>query len=69
MRSPPQSERGEMKLFLADYYLEAARLSLAEGKKDQAREYLATAREMIEAALSRFTSGLRRDKSPRQVDE
>lgn len=42
------AERGEMKLHLADYHLEAARLSLAEGKKDQAREHLATAREMIE---------------------
>ncbi len=42
------AERGEMKLHLADFHLEAARLSLAEGKKDQAREDLATAGEMIE---------------------
>ncbi len=42
------AERGEMKLYLTDYHLEAARLSLAEGEKDQAREHLATAREMIE---------------------
>lgn len=42
------AERGEMKLYLADYHLETARLSLAEGEKDQAREQLTTAGEMIE---------------------
>ena len=38
-----------MKLHLADYHLEAARLSLGEGEKGKAREHLATAGEMIEA--------------------
>lgn len=42
------AERGEMRLFLADFHLEAARLSLAEGKKKQAREHLATAKQMVE---------------------
>jgi len=42
------AERGEMRRFLADYHLEAARLGLAEGKKKQAREHLATARQMVE---------------------
>jgi len=42
------AERGEMRLHLADYHLEAARLSLAEGKKDQAREHFATAKQMVE---------------------
>lgn len=42
------AERGEMRLFLADYHLEAARLSLAEGKKDQAREHFTTAKQMVE---------------------
>jgi tetratricopeptide (TPR) repeat protein len=49
------AERGEMKLFLADYHLEACRLCLAEGKahgaegkKEKAKEHLAIAKEMIE---------------------
>jgi tetratricopeptide (TPR) repeat protein len=41
------AERGGMNLYLADYHLEAARLCLAEGKKKEAAEHLATAREMI----------------------
>lgn len=51
MRGPPQPERVVTRLYLADYNLEAARLSLAEGNKDQAREHLATAGEMIEQIL------------------
>ena len=42
------AERGEMRLHLADYHLEAARLSLAGGKQDQAREHSATAKQMVE---------------------
>jgi tetratricopeptide (TPR) repeat protein len=42
------TERGEMRLFLADYHLEAARLSHAEGKDGKAREHLATAKKMVE---------------------
>ena len=49
------AERGEMKLFLADYHLEACRLCLAEGKahgaegkKEKAQKHLAVAKEMIE---------------------
>jgi tetratricopeptide (TPR) repeat protein len=40
--------RGGMGLYLADYHLESARLHLAQGNPDKAREHLATAREMIE---------------------
>jgi tetratricopeptide (TPR) repeat protein len=40
--------RGGMGLHLADYHLEAARLDLAQGNRDKAREHLATACEMIE---------------------
>jgi len=45
------AERGEMKLFLADYHLEAGRLKSKEQKaksKRQAEEHLAIAKEMIE---------------------
>ena len=45
------AERGEMKLFLADYHLEASRLEIKEQKansKRQAEEHLAIAKEMIE---------------------
>jgi tetratricopeptide (TPR) repeat protein len=42
------AERGEMRLHLADYHLEAARLSLAEGNKDKAREHFTTAKQMVE---------------------
>ena len=42
---------GKTSLAIAIDGLEAARLSLAEGKKDRAREHLATARDMIEEIL------------------
>jgi len=49
------AERGEMKLHLADYHLEACRLVLAEGgglgaegKREKAKEHFAIAKEMIE---------------------
>lgn len=41
------AERGEMRLYLADFHLEATRLSLAEGKPDQARDHLSTATKMV----------------------
>lgn len=40
--------RGGMRLFQADCHLVYARLYLAQGKKDEARESLATAKKMIE---------------------
>lgn len=40
--------RGGMGLHLADYHLESARLRLAQGDRDKAREHLATARKMVE---------------------
>jgi len=49
------AERGEMKLHLADYHLEACRLCLAQGEERRekgeergAEEHLAIAKEMIE---------------------
>ena len=49
------AERGEMKLFLADYHLEAGRVALAEGeglgaegKREEARGHLEIAAKMIE---------------------
>lgn len=39
--------RGGMGLYLADYHLESARLHLAQGTHDKAREHWQTAREMI----------------------
>src|SRR5262249_10891617 len=42
------AHRSGMGLHLADYHLESARLRLAQGDHDKAREHLATAREMIE---------------------
>jgi tetratricopeptide (TPR) repeat protein len=39
--------RGGMGLHLADYHLESARLQIAQGNQDKAREQLATAKEMI----------------------
>jgi tetratricopeptide (TPR) repeat protein len=42
------STRGGMDLYLADYNLELARLHLAQGNQDKAREHWATAKEMIE---------------------
>jgi len=40
--------RGGMGLHLADYHLESARLCMAQGDRDKAREHLAIAKEMIE---------------------
>lgn len=43
------AERGEMNLWLADYHLEAARLCLAEGKKEkEAREHWKEAKDRVE---------------------
>jgi tetratricopeptide (TPR) repeat protein len=40
--------RSGMGLYLADYHLESARLRLAQGDQDKAREHWATAKAMIE---------------------
>ena len=40
--------RGPMGLYIADYHLESARLHLARGKQNKAREHYSTAKEMIE---------------------
>jgi tetratricopeptide (TPR) repeat protein len=42
------ANRSGMGLHLVDYQLESARLHLARGNRDKAREHLATAKEMIE---------------------
>ncbi|MFC1508813.1 NACHT domain-containing protein, partial [Candidatus Omnitrophota bacterium] len=42
------AERGGMRLYLADYHLEAARLCLAEGDREMTREHRETAKEMID---------------------
>ena len=42
------AERGGMRLYLADVHLELARLALAQGDKDEARQHLATAKAMVE---------------------
>jgi tetratricopeptide (TPR) repeat protein len=42
------AERGEMGLHLCDCHLEWARLWLAQGERDQAREHWATAKALIE---------------------
>jgi tetratricopeptide (TPR) repeat protein len=42
------AELGSMKLFLADYHLEAGRLYLAEKKKTEAKNHFNTAKEMID---------------------
>jgi hypothetical protein len=42
------AELGSMKLFLADYHLEAGRLCLAEKKKTEAKNHFNTAKEMID---------------------
>ena len=42
------AERGQMGLYRADAHLESARLDLAMANKPEAREHLATAKEMIE---------------------
>jgi tetratricopeptide (TPR) repeat protein len=41
------AEGGSMNLFLADYHLEAARVCLAQGKKQQAKTFLENAKKMI----------------------
>ena len=40
--------RGEIKLYLADCHLEACRLYVAEGKREDARQHLNTAKTMID---------------------
>jgi hypothetical protein len=42
------AEAGDMKLFLCDYHLEAARLCTAEGKESEAGEHERIAEELIE---------------------
>jgi hypothetical protein len=42
------AERGEMRLHLTDYHLESARLALALGEADKAREHWETAKAMVE---------------------
>jgi tetratricopeptide (TPR) repeat protein len=42
------AERGEMRLHLADYHLESARLCLTEGKHSQAREHYEEAAKRVE---------------------
>jgi hypothetical protein len=49
--------RSGMGLYLADYHLESARLRLAQGNNEKAREDVAIAKEMIER-----TGYHRRDK-------
>jgi len=41
-------KRGEMRLHQCDAHLEYARLALAEGAKDQAREHVGEARRLVE---------------------
>jgi tetratricopeptide (TPR) repeat protein len=42
------AQRGEMKLHLTDYHLEAARLCGVEGKEEETRGHLEKARALIE---------------------
>ena len=56
--------RGAMGLHLADYHLESARLHLAQGNQDKAREHWATAKEMIERMGYH-----RRDKEVKEIAE
>jgi hypothetical protein len=42
------AERSQMGLHLADCHLEAARLCLATGEREEAREHWATAKAMVE---------------------
>ncbi|GAK61110.1 SEFIR domain protein [Candidatus Vecturithrix granuli] len=42
------AERGSMRLYIADYHLEACRLCLAERKLDDAQQHLSTAKTMID---------------------
>jgi len=41
------AERGEMKLHLADYHLESARVCLDEGKKGDAKGHYEAAKRLI----------------------
>jgi tetratricopeptide (TPR) repeat protein len=56
--------RGSMGLYEADCHLEYTRLYLARGEKEQARESLAKAKEMIER-----TGYHRRDKDVQEIEE
>lgn len=56
--------RGPMGLYLADYHLESARLHLAQGNYDKAREHWTTAKEMIERMGYH-----RRDKEVNEIAE
>ncbi len=42
------TERGEMNLYLADYHLEAARVTLAQGRRPEAREHYEEAKKRVE---------------------
>jgi hypothetical protein len=42
------AERGEMKLFLADYYLESARLARSEKNKERMAEHYGQAKALIQ---------------------
>lgn len=56
--------RSGMGLHLADYHLESARLQVAQGNQDKAREHWATAKEMIERMGYH-----RRDKEVDELEE
>ncbi len=58
------AERGEMRLHLADCYLEFARLSLATGDRDSARKAWETAKAMIEEMGYH-----RRDAEVKEIEE
>ena len=58
------AERGGMKLYLADYHLEACRVCLDERKKEEAREHLDNARKLIEE-----TGYHRRDREVGEMEE
>lgn len=56
--------RSGMGLYLADYHLESARLQLAQGNREKAREHWTTAKEMIERMGYH-----RRDKEVKEIEE
>lgn len=58
------AERGEMRLHLTDYHLESARLALAEGEKDIARNHYDKARQLIAE-----TGYHRRDGELKEIEE
>lgn len=58
------AERGEMRFHLADCHLERARLCLATGERDAAREHWTTAKAMIEQM-----SYHRRDKEVAEIEQ